>query len=138
MVMSNSTDIQGILNNSKVIAVVGLSPNSAKTSHWVASYMQSKGYKIIPVNPREAGRNILGEPVFENLLSIKEDIDIVNIFRRSEFVYPHVKEAVKVHAKIVWMQLGIINKEAAKLAEDNGITVIMNRCIATTHSNLFG
>ncbi|MCD6122540.1 MAG: CoA-binding protein [Spirochaetales bacterium] len=131
-------DMKEILKNSKTIAVVGISSDPSRTSNWVASYMQSHGYKIIPVNPKEKGKKILGEPVFDNLLSIEEGIDIVNIFRRPEFVYLHVEEAVRVHAKVVWMQLGIINREAAKLAEDNGITVIMNRCIATTHSHLSG
>lgn len=131
-------DIEAILKNSKVIAVVGISADPSRTSHWVASYMQSKGYKILPVNPKETGNKILGEVVSADLLSIKEDIDIVDIFRRPEFVYPHVEEAVKVHAKVVWMQLGIVNREAAKLAEDNGITVIMNRCIATMYSRLLG
>ena len=136
--MGNSIDIREILENSKVIAVVGISANPSKTSHWVSSYMQKHGYKIIPVNPKEAGGKILGESVFKNLLSVEENIDIVNIFRRSEFVYPHVEEAVKTNAKVVWMQLGIFNEDAAKLAENNGFKVIMNRCIATTHSHLFG
>ena len=131
-------DIKTILEAADTIAVVGLSSDPSRTSHWVASYLQSRGYRIIPVNPKEAGNNILGERVYADLISVPEDVDIVNIFRRSEFVYPHVEEAVKIHAKVVWMQLGINNEQAARLAEDNGIAVIMNRCIATTHSHLFG
>ncbi len=131
-------DLREILEKSHIIAVVGLSPDKSRTSNWVASYMQSRGYKIIPVNPREAGKKILGERVYPDLLSIPFDIDIVNIFRRSEFVYPHVKEAVKKGAKVVWMQLGIYNEEAAELARKNDIEVVMNMCIATTHSAIFG
>ncbi len=131
-------DVKKILENSKVIAVVGLSPDPSRTSNWVASYMQSKGYRIIPVNPRETGKEILGEKVYSDILSIPQEIDIVNIFRRSEFVYPHVEEAVKKNAKVVWMQLGIINEEAAEYARKHGLEVVMNRCIATTHSSLFG
>ncbi len=131
-------DLREILEGSHVIAVVGLSPDKRRTSNWVASYMQSRGYKIVPVNPKEAGGTILGEKVYPDLLSIPFDIDIVNIFRRSEFVYPHVEEAVVKGTKVIWMQLGIANEKAAELAREHGIEVVMNMCIATTHSALFG
>ncbi len=131
-------DLREILEGSHVIAVVGLSPDKRRTSNWVASYMQSRGYKIVPVNPKEVGGTILGEKVYPDLLSIPFDIDIVNIFRRSEFVYPHVEEAVVKGTKVIWMQLGIANEKAAELAREHGIEVVMNMCIATTHSALFG
>ncbi len=131
-------DLKEILENARTIAVVGLSPDRSRTSNWVASYMQSRGYRIVPVNPRETGKKILGERVYPDLLSIPFDVDIVNIFRRSEFVYPHVEEAVKKKAKVVWMQLGVYNEEAAELARENGLEVVMNMCIATTHSAIFG
>ena len=131
-------DLREILESSHVIAVVGLSPDRSRTSNWVASYMQSRGYKIVPVNPKMAGKEILGERVYSNLTGIPFDIDIVNIFRRSEFVYPHVEEAVKRGVKVIWMQLGIYNEKAAELAKSNGIEVVMNMCIATTHSAIFG
>lgn len=112
------------LRNSKTIAVVGLSDNPARDSHRVAKYLQSQGYRIIPVNPMVT--ETLGEKSYPDLKSVPEPIDMVDIFRRSEFVPPVVDEAIEVGVKYIWMQDGVINHEAAAKAELAGIPVIMN------------
>ena len=121
-------DIEALLRNSKSIAVVGLSSNQYRPSYGVAADLQSSGYRIIPVNPNET--EVLGEKVYPRLEDIPGKIDIVNIFRRSELVMPVVESAIRVGAKAVWMQEGVENAEAAKLARDAGLIVVMNRCIA--------
>jgi len=123
--------IQDILHNNTAIAVVGLSPKPERPSNQVAQYMLTAGYRIIPVNPGH--REILGQPCYPDLLSVPEDVDIVNIFRRSEQVQPVVQDAITKKAKVIWMQAGIINEEAAKLAKDQGLLVIMDRCIKVDH-----
>ena len=123
--------IQDILKKNTVIAVVGLSPKPERPSNQVAQYMLATGYQIIPVNPGH--RQILNQPCYPDLLSVPGDIDIVNIFRRSEQVLPVVQEAIKKKAKVIWMQEGIINEEAAKLATEQGLLVIMDRCIKIDH-----
>ena len=112
------------LRNSKTIAVVGLSDNPARDSHRVSSYMQSQGYRIIPVNPMI--EEALGEKSYPDLKSVPEPIDMVDIFRRSELVPPVVDEAIDVGVTYIWMQDGVINPEAAAKAEAAGIPVIMD------------
>ena len=112
------------LRNSKTIAVVGLSDNPARDSHRVSSYMQSQGYRIIPVNPMI--EEALGEKSYPDLKSVPEPIDMVDIFRRSELVPPVVDEAIEVGVRYIWMQDGVINPEAAAKAEAAGIPVIMD------------
>ena len=112
------------LRNSKTIAVVGLSDNPARDSHRVSSYMQSQGYRIIPVNPMI--EEALGEKSYPDLRSVPEPIDMVDIFRRSELVPPVVDEAIDVGVRYIWMQDGVINPEAAAKAEAAGIPVIMD------------
>jgi predicted CoA-binding protein len=112
------------LRNSKTIAVVGLSDNPERDSYRVARYMQSQGYRIIPVNPNIT--QVLGEKAYPDLKSVPEPIDMVDIFRRSEFVPPVVDEAIEIGAKYIWMQDGVIHDEAAAKAEQAGIPVIMN------------
>ena len=112
------------LRNSKTIAVVGLSDNPARDSHRVSSYMQSQGYRIIPVNPMI--EEALGEKSYPDLKSVPEPIDMVDVFRRSELVPPVVDEAIEVGVKYIWMQDGVINPEAAAKAEAAGIPVIMD------------
>ncbi len=119
--------IKTILLNTKSIAVVGLSDNPDRISYMVSKAMQDKGYRIIPVNPNAT--SILGETCYASLLDIKEPVDIVNVFRRSEHVLPFAEEAVKIKAKVFWLQQGIINEEAAQLAQEHDLTVIMDRCI---------
>lgn len=123
-----------VLADVKTIAVVGLSDNPDRPSYQVASYLKSQGFRIIPVNP--AIQQVLGEKAYPDLLSVPADIkiDIVDIFRRSEDVMPHVREAVeRGDAKTVWMQEGIINEEAREYAESRGVHVIMNFCLMKTH-----
>jgi len=124
-------NIAKILKYTKTIAVVGLSPKPERASNIVSEYMQAQGYKIIPVYPRE--EKILGEPVFRNLRDIKEHVDMVVIFRRSEEVLPVVEEAIKIKPKAIWMQEGVINKEAADMAIKNEIEVVMDKCIMKEH-----
>jgi hypothetical protein len=118
----------------KVIAVVGLSKNPSKPSHYVPRYMQAQGYRIIPVNPT-AGE-ILGERCYPSLDEVQERIDVVNIFRPASEVLPIVEKAINKGVKAVWMQEGIVNKEAAELAEKNGILVVMDRCMMKEHRAL--
>ncbi|MFH0930597.1 MAG: CoA-binding protein [Candidatus Zixiibacteriota bacterium] len=124
--------MEKIFEQSKTIAVVGLSSNPARPSYMVARYLQSQGYKIIPVNPNE--KEILGEKSYPDLVSIPDKIDIADIFRRSEEVPPVVEQAIKIKAKVVWMQEGIVNEESAKKASDAGLTVIMDKCMYKEHS----
>jgi predicted CoA-binding protein len=124
------------LRNSKTIAVVGLSDNPQRDSYRVAKYLQSQGYRIIPVNPMI--EEALGEKSYPDLKSVPEPIDMVDIFRRSELVPPVVDEAIEVGVKYIWMQDGVINPEAAAKAEAAGIPVIMNDCALRQHRRRFG
>ncbi|SFB36629.1 Predicted CoA-binding protein [Cohnella sp. OV330] len=127
-------EIKRILQETKNIAVVGLSGDPDKTSHMVSAAMQAKGYRIIPVNPKEA--EILGEKCYKSLADIPEPIDIVNVFRRPEHTPPIAGEAVAAGAKVLWLQLGIANEEAAAIAAAGGLTVVMDRCIKVEDSIL--
>jgi predicted CoA-binding protein len=122
--------IRGILNTVKTIAMVGFSPNENRPSFFVFKYLIERGYKVIPVNPGHAGKEILGQKVYAKLADIPEPIDMVDIFRAPQFVMPIVEEALKLSPRpqVIWMQLTIRNDEAAKLAEDAGLKVVMNRC----------
>ena len=112
------------LTNSKTIAVVGLSPDPERPSHYVSKYLQEQGYRVIPVNPLL--QEVLGEKCYPNLSSITEPVDMVDIFRRSEHVGPIVDEAIAIGAKYVWMQDGVVNEEAAANARSAGLSVVMN------------
>ncbi|MDH3327641.1 MAG: CoA-binding protein [Desulfobulbaceae bacterium] len=125
--------IRSILSENTIIAVVGLSPKPTRPSHQVARYMQQAGYRIIPVNPGQS--EILGQQCYPDLTAIAHKVDIVNIFRRSDQVEPVVRDAIAIGAKVIWMQQGIINEQAAQLAEANGLIVIMNRCISIDHQS---
>lgn len=129
--------MQNLFTNIKTIAVVGLSDDTRRPSYEVASYLKEKGFTIIPVNPNI--NTVLGTKAYPDLLSIPEDIkiDVVDIFRKSELVLPHVKEALKRgDAKTIWLQEGIENKEAEDLARSNGLNVVSNFCIMKTHKTL--
>jgi predicted CoA-binding protein len=128
---SDSNIISDIIKNSRVIAVVGLSDKPDRPSFSVASYLKSKGYKIIPVNPGKD--EILGEKVYPDLISIPEPVDVVDVFRRSETVDPIVDEAIKIKARAIWFQLGVVNIEAARKAAKAGLKVVMNRCLLVEH-----
>ena len=123
-----------ILKAYRKVAVVGLSPKPDRPSHRVASYLKEQGYRIIPVNTY--AEEILGETCYPHLSSIPEPVDVVDIFRRSEAVLPIVEEAIKIGAKAVWMQEGVINEEAASLAKEAGLLVVMDRCMLKEHRKL--
>ena len=123
-----------LLRDSKTIAVVGLSSNRRRPSFGVSEYMQSVGYRIIPVNPLET--EVLGEKAFASLDAVPEPVDIVNVFRRSEFVPEIVDEAIRIGAKCVWMQEGVMHEEAAAKAREAGLEVVMNRCILKEHRRM--
>jgi predicted CoA-binding protein len=120
--------IKRILEEAGNIAVVGLSDKPERTSHMVAAAMQKRGYRIIPVNPNVKG-TILGETCYPSLKDIPEPVDIVNVFRRSEETPPIAREAVEIGARVLWLQQGIVNEEAAAIAAEGGLAVIMDRCI---------
>jgi len=126
--------ISDILRTSHTIAVVGLSAKRFRPSYGVTEYMQRAGYKIIPVNPHESA--ILGEPCYPDLDSVPGPIDIVDIFRRSEFVPAIVEAAIRKHARAIWMQEGVVHEEAARRATEAGIAVMMDRCILKDHRRL--
>jgi uncharacterized protein len=123
-----------ILKEYRVIAMVGLSPDPSRPSHQVATYLINHGYTVIPVNPD--AQEILGTRSYPDMSSIPEHIEIVDIFRRSEEVMPVVDEAIKIGAKAVWMQEGVINEEAASKARDAGLMVVMDRCMFKEHKRL--
>ena len=112
-------------------AVVGISANSQRPSNYVSDYMKKNGYKIIPVNPFHD--NILNETSFPNLLNIPYPVDVVNVFRRSEFVLPIIKDAIKIKAKAIWLQDGVISEEGSELAAEAKLLFIMNDCLLRKH-----
>src|SRR5262249_29178300 len=128
--------IRQLLASAKTIAVVGLSSNPLRSSHGVSAYMQDRGYKIIPVNPNI--RQALGEEAYPSLLEVPYKIDIVNVFRRPEFVEAVVDHAIQQKIPAVWMQEGVIHQAAAAKAEAAGIFVVMDRCILQEHRARFG
>src|SRR5579871_4414348 len=127
--------IPDLLRQSRVIAVVGLSCKKFRPSYGVAEYMQSAGYRIIPVNPNET--EVLGEKAYARLEEVPEHIDIVDVFRRSEFVGPIVDDAIRLGASAVWMQEGVVDEQAAEKARSAGLAVVMDRCILKEHSRYF-
>ena len=127
-------DVQRILETTKTIAVVGLSDKPDRDSYQIASYLQQQGYRIIPVNPRI--KEVLGEKAYPSLRDVPDPVDVVDIFRRSEDVPPIVEDAIAIGAKVVWMQTGIVNEEAAARAEAAGLAVIMNACMRSAHRTL--
>ena len=124
-----------ILKESKTVAVVGLSPRPEQYSYKVAKYLKNQGYKIIPVNPTI--EEVLGEKSYPNLKAVTEPVDIVDIFRRPEFVPDIVREAIKIKAKVVWMQEGISNPQAAEEALKSGLKVVQNKCLMKEHKKMF-
>lgn len=129
-------EIKEVLRSSKTVAVVGISPREDRPSYGVASYLKSKGYRISPVRPD--GDKILGEKVYHSLTEIPQgiEIDVIDIFRKSEDVPPVVEEAIHRGAKVVWMQEGVINREASAKAEKAGLKVVMDRCMKKDHQRL--
>lgn len=133
----NAQEIRDLLHGARNIAVVGLSEKPYRTSHAVARALQSFGYRIFPVNPTLEGP-VLGEQPYSSVAEIKDQIDIVNVFRRSETVMPVAEDAVAAGAHALWMQLGVINREARDHAAGHGLTVIMDRCIKVDYASLIG
>ena len=133
---SPADPIADLLKSAKTIAVVGLSNRPLRPSHGVSAYMQTHGYRIIPVNPEIKGS--LGEKSYASLLEVPEKIDIVNVFRRPEFVAEVVDQAIQLKVPAIWMQEGVINEAAAEKARQAGVFVVMDRCILKEHKARFG
>jgi predicted CoA-binding protein len=134
--VTRTDEIGELLKNTRNIAVVGLSDSPLRASHGVAAYMQSQGYRIIPVNPTIT--DALGEPSYASLLDVREPIDLVNIFRRPEFVPDVVEQVIRLKVRAIWMQEGVIHEQAAEKARQAGIFVVMDQCILKEHRARFG
>ncbi len=134
MEINSPKGIQRILDECRTIAVVGLSSNTWRASNSVSAYMQSKGYRVIPVNPNET--QVLDEQAYASLADVPERFDLVNVFRRSEEAGAVVDEAIRTGAKAVWLQEGVIDQAAARRALDAGLLVVMDRCILKEHARM--
>jgi uncharacterized protein len=130
--------LRSILGDVKTIAMVGASPHWNRPSYFAMKYLQDKGFRVIPVNPQAAGQTILGEQVYADLADVPDPIDMVDIFRHPDAAGPIVDEAIRRGAKVVWMQIGVRNDEAASRAEAAGLKVVMNRCPKIEYSRLHG
>jgi predicted CoA-binding protein len=128
--------IQRVLHNAHTVAIVGLSSNRLRASHFVGFYLRRHGYRVIPVNPRET--EVFGEPSMKSLTDIKEPVDIVNVFRAPDALPGIARDAVAIGAKVLWCQFNVINEEGARIAEEGGLTVIMDRCIKVEHARFVG
>ena len=135
-IVDDISGLRRILTRSRTIAVVGISANWFRPSYFAAKYMQDKGYRIVPVNPNY--RDVLGEKCYPDLRSIPDPVDIVDCFRKAEEMVPIARDAVAIHARVLWMQLGIRNLEAAKIASDAGLEVVMDRCVKIEHARILG
>ncbi len=134
--MNSDSEMKEILLSVKTIASVGLSSSDEKESYWIVLYLREQGYRIIPVNPKAT--EIFGEKAYPDLSSIPDKVDVVQIFRKPEDVPPVVDEAIKIGAKVIWMQEGISHEEAAQKARAVGLKVVMNACMRATHRRLVG
>ena len=133
-IITQDENIRDILNAAKTIAILGLSPKPERDSNRVAVYLKDRGYRIIPIRP--AQKEILGKKAYRSLDDIKQSVDIVNVFRNPAQIIPHAHEAIRLKAKVFWMQLNIENREAADLLTAAGIDVVMDRCIEVEHERL--
>lgn len=134
--MSTIAELRRILKNNHTIAVVGLSADWYRPSYFAAKYMQEHGFRIIPVNPKYD--EILGEKCYPNLKAIPEAVDIVDVFRKPDDCVPIAEDAVAIGAKVLWLQLGVVNEEAARVAIAGGLEVVMDRCVKIEYARLFG
>ena len=128
--------IQRVLHNTQTIAVVGLSANQLRASYFVGYYLKRHGYQVIPVNPRET--EILGEKCYPSLADVPVQVDVVNVFRAPDALPGIARDAVAIGADALWCQFGVINEEGAQIAEEGGLTVIMDRCIKVEHARYLG
>ncbi|HTH95163.1 MAG TPA: CoA-binding protein [Rhodocyclaceae bacterium] len=135
MLIENDSDLKILFETVRTIAVVGCSPKPERPSHYVAKYLQTLGYRVIPVNPGQT--EILGEKCYASLRDIPEPVDMVDCFRRAEDIPPIIEDAIAIGAKYVWMQLGIVNETAAQRAGETGIKVVMDRCPKIDYPRLF-
>ena len=129
--MIANDEIRGLLTRTKTIAVVGLSSDPLRPSFGVSQYMQRKGYRIIPVNPNE--QTVLGEKAYTSLAAVPDKIDLVDVFRRPEFVPAIIDEVIRLKIHAVWLQEGVVHQPAAKKARDSGVLVVMDKCILKEH-----
>jgi predicted CoA-binding protein len=130
--------IKAILASARTFAFVGASPNESRPSYFAMKYLLAKGYRVIPVNPGHAGKTLLGQRIYASLADIEEPIDVVDMFRTPDAAPKVAREAIAIGAKVLWMQLGVRNDEAATLAEDAGLKVVMNRCPKIEYGRLSG
>jgi len=130
--------IGGILASCRTFAFVGASPTQSRPSYFAMKYLMAKGYRVIPVNPGHAGKELLGQKIHASLTDIEEPVDVVDMFRTPDAAPEIVREAIAIGAKVMWMQLGIRNDDAAKMAEDAGLKVVMNRCPKIEYGRLSG
>jgi predicted CoA-binding protein len=128
--------IQRVVHTAKTVAIVGLSPNELRASHFVGYYLKRHGYRVIPVNPRET--EILGEKTVPTLLDVPVPVDIVNVFRAPDAVPGIAADAVKIGAGTLWCQFGVISEEGARIADAGGVTVVMDRCLKVEHARYIG
>jgi len=136
--MDDINTLRRILKENRVIAVVGLSADWYRPSYFAAKYMQEHGYRVIPVNPRYAGKNVLGTRCYASLREIPGKVDIVDVFRRTEDVMPIAEDAIVIGAKVLWQQIGVKNEAAAEKARAAGLEAVMDRCVKIEHARLFG
>jgi predicted CoA-binding protein len=132
--MPSDQELRSILGEAKTIAVVGLSSKSNRDSYQVSEYLQHKGYRTIPVNPNET--EVLGEQAYASLLDVPEKVDVVDVFRRAEYTPEIAEQAVKIGAKVLWLQDGIVNEDAWRIAQEGGVDVVMGVCIRRTKNRL--
>src|SRR5437660_7044045 len=130
-----------LLQQYKHVAIVGVSGDPYRPSHFVAIYLQAEGYNIVPINPRYAGKTLLGKRVYSSLTEAKaagERIEIVDVFRKAEDVLPIAEEAIEIGAQVLWLQLGVMNDTAGQKAQEAGLTFVQNRCMKIEHARFFG
>jgi predicted CoA-binding protein len=132
--MPDDRELRALLGNARTIAVVGLSSKPWRDSNRVAAYLQASGYHVVPVNPKED--EVLGERAYPSLLDVPDPVDVVDVFRRAEHTPEIARMAVRIGARALWLQLGIVSEEAARIAEDGGLSVIMGICLMTEHHRL--
>ena len=136
--MDTLRQLRNILRDHRTIAVVGLSAEWHRPSYFAAKYMQSHGYRMVPVNPRYAGTQILGEPVYADLAQIPFPVDMVDVFRRTEDVVPIAQQAIAIGARCLWQQIGVVNQQADRLVREAGMDSVMDRCVKIEHARIFG